>query len=582
MIVSARGLAMTPVIETDLCIVGAGAAGIAIALQFAGSGHAVLLLESGGERPDAQGQSLCAGEVVDPALHPPAEAYRRRGLGGCTTLWGGRCVPLDDIDFAPRPWLGLPALWPMQYEDLVPYWHRAAALAELGPRNYREDYDAETAIAGGMRPMFAGFADAAVSTNRIERFSRPTNFAAQYGPALRASRRITTLLHATCREILLTPDGRAVRQLEVGLEGGGRLAVRARCIVLAAGGIEVPRLLLASTSHSAAGIGNAHDQVGRNYMCHLAGTLGTVAPAVGTKPYHGYDRTKDGVYCRRRFSIDSWAQQAAGIGNAIARLHHPRIANPDHGSASLSSLYLASGLLPAEYTRRLATPAPSRRAAHLRNIARDPAGAVAFGLAMMRHRFLAARKYPSVTVVPRHQLFTLDVHAEQLPNPDSRITLAQPRDRFGVHLPRIDWRYLPEDIRTVRGTLALIGGALEAGGHATLAWDPAGVEADMLRDGAYGGHHLGTARMSETPRTGVVDADCRVHGVENLFIAGGAVFPTSGQANPTLTILALALRLADHLKVHLAEQAATVAVGQKALEVPSLEVPALRVEALSL
>jgi choline dehydrogenase-like flavoprotein len=403
-----------------------------------------------------------------------------------------------------------------------------------------------------MRPMFAGFYDEAVSTDRIERFSTPTDFALRYGPTLEASRRITTLLHATCRQIVLSENGRAVEHVAVGVEGGNRFAVRARAIVLAAGGIEVPRLLLASNARSAAGIGNAHDQVGRTYMCHLAGTLGTVTPSAGPKPYHGYDRAEDGTYCRRRFSIEPWAQQAAGLGNAIARLHHPRIADPDHGSAALSSLYLARAALPAEYTRRLASGTPPRHAAHVRNIARDPASAARFCADMLRRRFLASRKYPSVTETPRHGVFTLDVHAEQLPNAESRITLAEQRDRFGVPLPRIDWRYCPADIRTVRGTLALIGGALEAGGHATLAWDPASVEADMLRDGAYGGHHLGTARMSASPRTGVVDANCRVHGIENLFIAGGAVFPTSGQANPTLTILALALRLADHLRLQLA------------------------------
>jgi choline dehydrogenase-like flavoprotein len=156
-----------------------------------------------------------------------------------------------------------------------------------------------------------------------------------------------------------------------------------------------------------------------------------------------------------------------------------------------------------------------------------------------------------LTVVPRTGRFTLDVHAEQLPNPASRITLAGAQDRFGVRQPRIDWRYTQADIRTVRGTLSLIGSALETGGHGTLAWDPDAVEADILRDGAYGGHHLGTARMSADPRHGVVDADCRVHGIDNLYVAGGAVFATSGQANPTLSILALALRLAACLRERL-------------------------------
>jgi choline dehydrogenase-like flavoprotein len=140
------------------------------------------------------------------------------------------------------------------------------------------------------------------------------------------------------------------------------------------------------------------------------------------------------------------------------------------------------------------------------------------------------------------------VHSEQLPNPASRITLSTETDCFGVPQPRIDWRYLPADIRSVQVTLAIFAQALAVGAHGELTFNPDHVEAEILRDGAYGGHHLGTTRMSPSPRTGVVDSDCRVHGVTNLFVASGAVFTTSGQANPTLTIIALALRLADHLR----------------------------------
>jgi choline dehydrogenase-like flavoprotein len=128
------------------------------------------------------------------------------------------------------------------------------------------------------------------------------------------------------------------------------------------------------------------------------------------------------------------------------------------------------------------------------------------------------------------------------------VALAAKTDRFGTPQLHIDWRCRPEDIRTVNVGIRLMASAFAAGGHGTLAFNCGEVEASLRREGAYGGHHIGTARMSASPRTGVVDADCRVHDVDNLFVAGSAVFATSGQANPTLTILALALRLADHLK----------------------------------
>jgi choline dehydrogenase-like flavoprotein len=551
--------------RADVCVVGAGPAGIAIALALADAGARVLVLESGGRRPDAASQSLCRGEVANPALHCPPETYRRRCLGGSSTVWGGRCVPLDPVDFAPRPWLDLGSGWPIAHSDLVPYWRRTHDLAELGCF----DYSARTALWGGMRPMFVGFADAAVSTDRIERFSRPTDFGRTYGERLERSRKVEVLLYATCTEIVLESSGQAVRYLMCVARAGGSFEARARAYVLAMGGLEVPRLLLASRTQMQDGVGNAQGQVGRNYMCHLGGTVGVFTPAPGCRPWHGYERTADGVYCRRRLSIEPWAQRGWRIANVIARLQHPCLADPAHRTGAFSALYLARRLLPFEYAVRLAAPnGPAKSLPHLANIACDPFGTASLAWQMLRPRVLTGRRYPSLTVPPRSGRFTLDVHAEQLPNPASRIMLAGTTDRFGVPQLRIDWRYLPADINSVRVALGLFKQALAAGAHGALAFDPDLVEAGILRNGAYGGHHLGTARMSASPRTGVVDADCRVHGLANLYVAGGAVFATSGQANPTLTILALALRLADHLRQLFGAPAAATGVEAPAMALP--------------
>jgi choline dehydrogenase-like flavoprotein len=544
MIESADALCGPAVLEADLCILGAGPAGIAIALAAAQSRLRVIVLEAGGRRPDVEGQAGCAGEVAEGSLHAPPDWFRRRGLGGASTVWGGRCMTLDAVDFAARPWLGLPSGWPITHESLQPYWRRAHALAELGAYTY----SARNAVAGGMRPMFAGFCDAAVTTDPIERFSRPTDFGVTYGERLARGPHIRVLLHATCADIVLEPGLQAVRQVICRTRAGAALPVRAAAFVLAVGGLELPRLLLASRNQIAAGIGNMHDQVGRHYMCHLAGIVGAFIPTPGTRPWHGYERDADGVYCRRRVAIAPWAQRAAGMGNAIARLHHPRIGDPAHRTGALSALHLVRGLVPPEYRVRLTDQAaPARLLAHIGNVMRDPAATAGFFWQMLQHRILAARKYPSVVVHPACGRYALDMHVEQVPNPDSRVLLSGTPDRFGVPQLRIDWRHRPADIHTVRATLALLAAALHTGGHGTLVFDPDRVEADILRDGAYGGHHLGTARMSASPRTGVVDANCRVHGLANLYVAGGAVFATSGQANPTLTILALALRLAEHL-----------------------------------
>jgi len=530
----------------DLCIIGAGAAGISMALALDGSRLRVLVLESGATRPDRVADALNRGEVVQPALHCAPQHYRRRGLGGATALWGGRCVPLDPIDFAARPWLGLEQPWPVSHAEMVPTWQRAQCLVQAGPYDY-----AAGDVAGGLPLILPALRSDDITMESVERFSPPTRFGTTYRPALAASRNVTVLTGLTCVEITLTEAGSAVRAVTLAARDGTRLVLHARAFVLATGGIEVPRLLLASHRQQSQGVGNQHGQVGRHYMCHLAGVTGSFTPAPGVAVARGYGRGADGVYCRRRFAVTPAAQARAGIGNAIVRLHHPDLADAAHRSATMSAIYLARFLLPYEYRLRLG--GQGAIPAHMRNVARDPAAVLGFAGRMLRQRRLARRKYPSLMLDPPNGVFSLDVHAEQLPNPASRITLGHGTDRFAMPVARVDWRYLPADIETVRGTLDLLRQAIATCQQGALSFDRDQLEADLLRQGAYGGHHLGTARMALQPRDGVVDAQCRVHGLANLFIASGAVFPTSGQANPTLTIIALALRLSDHLARSLAD-----------------------------
>lgn len=546
MIDDLRKLAPGTALHADICIVGGGAAGITLALELRDSGKSVLLLEAGGEAEEAETQALYAGETTDEALHPPPDKYRVRCFGGSTTIWGGRCMPFDAIDFEPRDYLPHSG-WPIGFDDLAPFYPRANALVEAGAFAYT----AETAYDGTAPPMIRGFDSDAVSQNRLERFSLPTNFAASHGAALRAAADVRVLLHANVTAIRLKADGTSVDHLEVATLDGGRYTATASEFVLATGGLEVPRLLLASNDVAPAGIGNEHDQVGRYYMCHIAGTAGTLTV---TRPradvHHGYVVTPDGVYARRRFAISEAVQRRLRIGNFIARLHFANLNDPAHRSGILSGLYLAKSFISYEYSKRL-HDGRERTAAnwlrHVRNVLFDPFDTLAFLWHWLTRRTLATRKFPSVVIPSRTNRFSLDFHAEQAPNPDSRITLTEARDALGMPRIRIDWRHSAWDIDTVRRSLAVIRDELARTGCGRLDYDDATVAEEALRYGAYGGHHLGTARMSASAETGVVDADLRVHGVANLSIASGAVFPTSSQANPTLTIVALAVRLARRL-----------------------------------
>ncbi len=421
-------------------------------------------------------------------------------------------------------------------------------------------YDGDEAIAGGMLPLIAGLSSAKITMQYIERFSQPTDFGTAYRARLTAAPNIQVMLNSTCVGITLSDSLQRVDHIVIARDGQPRQRIHARAFVLATGGLEVPRLLLASRGQQNCGVGNRSKLVGRHYMCHLAAVTGSFLPAPGQAVARGYQRSADGVYCRRRFSVKAAAQAEAGIGNAIARLHQPRLSDPAHRCGPMSAIYLARHLLPFEYSTRLAEGNHRARFwPHAGNVARDPINTMLFGLNYLTQRRFARRKLPSLVLDPAAGPLTFDVHAEQLPNPASRITLGEQVDRFGMPVLKVDWRYLPADIATVRGTLALIGQSLSEGGHGSASFDMDALEADLLRERAYGGHHLGTARMSDSPRTGVVDRACRVHGLTNLYIASGAVFPTSGQANPTLTIVALALRLSDHLKRILASEHTAVA-----------------------
>jgi choline dehydrogenase-like flavoprotein len=542
LIIDANEVQAGQVLDADICIVGAGAAGIAIALQFEYRREKLIVLEAGGWKRDAATQALYEGSVEAMSPHPPLMRYRRRTFGGSTGIWGGRCVPFDQIDFEARPWMQQSG-WPLRFTDLLPFYERASKLCETGGFAF----SADEAFPRGMRAPLAGFQGVHFTDARIERFSCPTDFGRRYGGRLKQAANIEVMLHANVVKLCATMDGARIDTVQAETLKGRHFQVRAGSVVLANGGLEAPRLLLASRDHHALGIGNGYDQVGRHYMTHIAGTIGEIVPSGPKKPFLGYDRTDDGVYCRRRFALTEASQRALGVGNFIGRLHHPRLSDPAHRSGALSAVYLARPFIAFEYASRLHAQGrlPAKGfSGHLRNVVFDLPGVAGFAWHWWRRRKLAVRKFPSLVVHPRSGVYSLDFHAEQAPNPDSRVSIMRERDRLGVPKIHVDWRMCAADLRTVRLSLAALAEDFSRSGCAVLRYDSSEILDAVQRDGAYGGHHIGTARMSVSPREGVVDATCRVHGMKNLYIAGSAVFPTSSQANPTLTIVAMALRLA--------------------------------------
>ena len=546
MIVLSSDLSQHAPLRCDVCVVGAGAVGISLALALAKSGLNVIVAEAGDRKPDAAIQDAYAGTVLDEAMHRPLIDYRERRLGGSSTVWGGRCIPLDPIDYEQRDWVPHSG-WPIGEEALAPFYPQANQLCEAGAFSYH----AGQALPADAQPMIRGFAGENFTTDHLERSSCPTDFGRRYEQELAESRNIKVLLRAPVTAIDLAPEGNSVASVSLRDAAGRPFRITANEVVVANGGLETVRLLLASRDVHPHGIGNHHDVLGRYYQAHLAGMIGAVRfdPAK-TSVWNGYDLDAEGVYLRRRLALSEAAQRQHRLANFVARLHNPHIPDPAHGTAILSALFLGQWLIPRLYRARVVGEESSSIVAWMRhalNVARDPLSVAGFAAKMLVGRRFVARKYPSLVVKPRYGQFSIDFHAEQLPNPDSRVYLGEERDALGMPRLIADWRYLPEDLANVQGALRLLARDIAASGLGSFEYDESKVELEMTRYGAYPGHHIGLARMGTDPATSMVDADCRIHGVANLSLAGTAVFPTSSQANPTLTAIALALRLADRL-----------------------------------
>lgn len=537
---------------SDVCIVGGGPAGISLAMRLERSGLSVLILESGGPRETTSYRDLNRGTSDPPGSHEPLEENRRRQWGGASSVWGGRCIPFDEVDFLKRDWAPLSG-WPFARSELDPYYSDAMELCEAGEM----DFDARTALPTAP-DLIPGLDGDGIVTYPIERWSPPTHFGKRYRKYFASSPRIVALLNATCTHIQLSASGDHVDHLVVQRSNGDRHTIRARHYVLATGGLENTRLLLASNDVATEGIGNHSDCLGRFYQTHLFGCHAQLVLTSRDPLAHvTFDRDSTGVYCRRRIWIDAETQESAKILNIVFFPTRPPSGATGHRSAIFSGVYIVKTLLAA--VRRPANAAPFLRnerkaiGGHLRVLAQDLPRAIPELLQTIVGRYLGSRRLPVVLPPDGLQSYYLQFQSEQTPNPTARLSLTTERDAFEVPRLVVAPHTTMGDIESVIQAHRLLDERLRRSSLGFLEYDEAELRQSLTHSTQHvnsAAHHLGTTRMSSDPRHGVVDSDCRVHGVRNLYVVGGSVMPTSGHANPTLTVLALALRLADHLAEH--------------------------------
>ncbi len=513
--------------RADVCVVGSGVAGQTLARRLSAKGLSVLIAESGGTDFNAAVQDLADGPNVGFEYYPLRDS-RLRLYGGTTAIWGGRAAALDRIDFEKRDWVPHSG-WPIGYDDLDPYVDEAFAALDLHrPRDW--------ASVGAEHP---GFDPAKIDLrlwafdDRAERFTDPRDLSLP---------RVEVMLNATLTEIDIEDSG-AVASMRFTSLNGREMMVQAKHYVLAAGGIETPRLLLATAPKRPLGLGNDHDLVGRFFMEHPHARGGRVTPLTETLAayetliglrYHRIER-EGGRYAATYRPAEA-AQRELGLLNSCVTL-----SIRPHEGQSMSSQRRLIG--------ELKHGLPAKRV--LRGVYRQ--------YRRMRRWLKAPKEKQSVVsklmAKTDSKGFYAVVRAEQAPNPASRVILTGERDALGLRRAALDWRLSPIDRESITGLITLLDQEFRRLGIASAtpaSWlaEP-GVEWQvdpLISNHPIGGyHHMGTTRMAANAHEGVVDGNCRVHGAPNLYIAGSSVFPTSGWANPTVTIIALTLRLADHL-----------------------------------
>jgi choline dehydrogenase-like flavoprotein len=503
--IDARGLDNGSFIEGDLCIIGAGAAGISMALEWMASGRKVILLEGGGFDADARMQALYHGESLDRPYYP-LQSATLHFFGGTTGHWAGFCSPFDPIDFEKRDWVPHSG-WPFTREHLDPFYARANRVLELGPYEYDAAYWEKQDPEVQRLPL-----EGRTFWPKIWQFSPPTRMGTVYRDAIIKAANVHLYTYARVVEIIPNEAVTAIESLRAKTIDGKEHRVRARHYVLACGAIHNARLLLASNRRAQQGVGNDHDLVGRFFMEHFeviaAQTAFETPPPFKLYTFPAAGRTR--------------ARAELALHGDVQRKH--RILN---GTAAFYG-----GPLTGQEQSRFASFSPD---------------------ATVNVKAMQARRPPASYTPSPHTVYRMFTRQEQTPNPESRIVLGSETDELGMPRANLRWKFTKLDQRSIRVFYELLGQEMGRAGLGRVQLMDWLLDED---DNAWpnhlsgGWHHMGTTRMSDDPKHGVVDANCKVHGLANLFVAGSAVYPTGGAVNPTLTLVAMALRLSDHLKTN--------------------------------
>jgi choline dehydrogenase-like flavoprotein len=533
MFIDTRQIEQGSIVETMVCIVGGGVAGITLALELEKMGIECCLLESGGFKPDNATRDLYRGESIG-LPYVFSDGCRSRFLGGSSNCWGGWSRPLDPWDFEKRDWIPHSG-WPFGLDELMPYYLRTHKLLKLGPHNYEPSFWESEIDRSDVRriPLLTGKV-----RDTVSQFSPPVRFGNLYRTQLRRSQLIRVFLYANAININCDKPANTVSSVQVGTLNGRKMSIKAKLFVLATGAIENARLLLASNESDPKGIGNGNDLVGRYFMDH---------PRLLTGSIHFHKKWAQNKLYDIKYHYMNSSVAAHGTHIAAQLALTPQTLK-DEGL--LNSSVWFSSIFPGENSKGSEALYRCKQAClkkeqvgwklsdDLVTMLLHPIDTLGYGVTRLFHTRVLIKGVKFQVIV------------EPAPDPNSRVTLSQTdRDQLGVPRVQVNWQLSSQEQRTFDRTLEIISEEMRLGEVAETKLDPpiegGAWPASLEVVGTW--HHMGTTRMHDSPSQGVVDRNCKVHGISNLYIAGSSVFPTAGANFPTITIAALTLKLSEHL-----------------------------------
>ncbi len=512
-------------LDADICIIGSGVAGLVFANEWFDSDKKVVVLESGGRTLEAPIQRLYTAVSVG-VSYVGALLGRFRVFGGSSTKWGAQLLPFNREDFRDRPWI-LGSEWPISYDELRPYYDRSIPI--MGA----DDLPYEAAALRRHLPEIPAWESGGTFNIRYSKFApfNRRNLAKTLERPLTQSRHVHVVLHASLTRILFDSSTTTVTGVEVRTSSGQVRQVRCRQLVICAGTLETTRILLSGAPDVFPdGVGNASDLVGRYFQDHVSFRAGEVVPLQNQRfeqliTSHFYKRTRH----YPRFELSYETQKRESLLNVFGHV------GVEYPSGSL--LIKLREWLRAFQNRQ-------RMAISFRDVGRVVTDGVYVFRLMMRVFFGGVFPFMSGSK------FVLQVDTEQCPNPESRVSLSDVVDDYGVRQLCIDWRLTEEERRGVMWFCEQLKQEFESTGLAQVHLDATRHASPdrWLHNVSDIYHPAGTTRMHPDPARGVVDANLKIHGLTNMFVASCSVFPASAGANPTFTLMALCIRLADHLK----------------------------------